>query len=217
MILNAGATLPSSMPDRDLLFDPFDEVEVRHRNLPHWRQEGKLYFVTWRQADSIPKEKREELRRERETFIKAYGDPATTDLSALLRERYNKLFHERIQRWLDAGSGSCVLRHPVAQQIMRDALHHFNGTRYQLGSFAIAGNHVHVLVAPIPGIELSEVLHSWKSFSANAINRALGRKGTLWQDESYDHLVRSEASLGRIMAYIHAHEDQGGFVERRTL
>ncbi|MCU0319918.1 MAG: transposase [Flavobacteriales bacterium] len=205
------------MPDRDLLFDPFDEVEVRHRNLPHWRQEGKLYFVTWRQADSIPKEKREELRRERETFIKAYGDPATTDLSALLRERYNKLFHERIQRWLDAGSGSCVLRHPVAQQIMRDALHHFNGTRYQLGSFAIAGNHVHVLVAPIPGIELSEVLHSWKSFSANAINRALGRKGTLWQDESYDHLVRSEASLGRIMAYIHAHEDQGGFVERRTL
>jgi REP element-mobilizing transposase RayT len=205
------------MPDRDLLFDPFEEVEVRHRNLPHWRQEGKLYFVTWRQADSIPKEKREELRRERDAFIKAYGDPATIDLSALLLKRYNKLFHERVQRWLDAGNGSCVLRHSDARRIMRDALHHFNGKRYDLGSFAIAGNHVHVLVVPSTGFELSEILHSWKSFTANAINRALGRKGVLWQDESYDHLVRSAASLERIMAYIHAHEDQGAYVERRKL
>ena len=82
-------------------------------------------------------------------------------------------------------------------------------------SFAIAGNHV--LVVPVAGIDLSEILHSWKSFTANAINRALGRKGVLWQDESHDHLVRSEASLARITAYIHAHEDQGAYVEKRKL
>ncbi len=203
------------MLDTDLLFDPFTEVEVRHRNMPHWRQEGKLYFVTWRQADSIAKEKREELRRARDAFIKAFGDPATTNLTGLLLKRFNQLFHERVQRWLDAGSGSCVLRHSEPRRIMRDALHHFNGERYELGSFAIAGNHVHVLVVPIAGIDLSEILHSWKSFTANAINRALGRKGVLWQDESYDHLVRSEASLARITTYIHAHEDQGAYVERR--
>ncbi len=205
------------MLDTSLLFDPFSEVKIRQRNMPHWRQEGKLYFVTWRQEDSIAKEKREELRRARETFIKAYGDPATTSLTALLQRRYDQLFHERVQRWLDAGSGSCVLRNPEARRIMRDALHHFHGTRYQLGSFAIAGNHVHVLVAPVVGFELSGILHSWKSFSANAINRTLGRKGALWQDESYDHLVRSEASLARITAYILAHEQQGAYVERRML
>ena len=88
-------------------------------------------------------------------------------------------------------------------------------TRYELGSFAIAGNHV--LVVPVAGIDLSEILHSWKSFTANAINRAQGRKGVLWQDESHDHLVRSEASLARITAYIHAHEDQGAYVEKRKL
>ena len=43
----------------------------------------------------------------------------------------------------------------------------------------------------------------------------LGRTGTLWQDESYDHLVRSEEALYRIEAYIHAHKDQGAYVERR--
>lgn len=205
------------MLDTSLLFDPFSEVEIRHRNMPHWRQSGKLYFVTWRQQDSIAKESRDELRRARELFIKAYGDPATTDLTAVLLERYNQLFNERIQRWLDAGFGSCVLRHPEARRIMRDTLLHFNGTRYQLGSFAIAANHVHVLVAPAVAFELSGIMHSWKSFSANAINRALGRKGTLWQDESYDHLVRSEASLARISGYILAHEKQGALVERRAL
>ena len=185
--------------------------------MPHWRQEGRLYFVTWKQQDSIAKEKRDELRRARESFIKAYGDPATTNLTALLLRRYDQLFNERVQRWLDAGSGSCILRNPEAKRIMRDTLLHFNGKRYQLGSFTIAGNHVHVLVAPALGFDLSGILHSWKSFSANAINRALGRTGTLWQDESYDHLVRSEASLARITAYILAHEKHGALVERKAL
>jgi REP element-mobilizing transposase RayT len=162
-------------------------------------------------------EKRDELRRARESFIKAYGDPAITNLTAVLLKRYNQLFHERVQRWLDAGSGTCVLRDPEARRIMRDTLLHFNGARYELGSFAIAANHVHVLVAPVAGFQLSGILHSWKSFSANAINRALERKGTLWQDESYDHLVRSETSLARITAYILDHEKQGALVERRVL
>jgi len=76
---------------------------------------------------------------------------------------------------------------------------------------------VHVLVAPFSGIELTGVLHSWKSYTAKAINKALGRSGTFWQDESYDHLVRSAASLHRIEAYIEAHTAQGAYVERRSL
>ena len=91
------------------------------------------------------------------------------------------------------------------------------GQRYTLGSFAIAGNHVHVLVAPLQGIDLSEVMHSWKSYTAKAINKALGRSGTLWKEESYDHLVRNEASLRRIERYIHAHVSQGAYVEQRRV
>lgn len=200
-----------------LLFDDHAEVDIRKRDLPHWRQEGKLYFVTWRQADSIPAEQREELRRDREHFIRLYGDPARQELPVELRRRYFELFNARVQKWLDAGAGTCVLRKPEARRIMHEALLHFAGVRYQLGSFAIAGNHVHVLVAPLPGIALSGVLHSWKSYTATAINKALGRSGTLWKEESYDHLVRSEASLFRISEYIHAHVGQGAYVERRHL
>lgn len=199
-----------------LFFEEHGGVDVHRRNLPHWRQEGKLYFVTWRQADSIPAEKRQLLIREREAFIRAHGDPAIAPLSPELMRRYHQLFNERVQRWIDAGYGSCLLRKPVAVHIVRTALHHFDGVRYLLGSFAVAGNHVHVLVVPMPGIKLSTVLHSWKSYTAKAINKAVGRSGTLWQDESYDHLVRSAASLHRIEEYIHAHGVHGAYVERRA-
>ncbi len=203
--------------DLDLLFDRFATVEIRKRSLPHWRQDGKLYFITWRQEDSVAHVKREQLIRERKAFIERYGDPSTTRFSTDVSRRYYRLFRERVQRWLDAGDGSCVLRELRPRLIVRDALHHFEGYRYRLGSFAIAGNHVHALVLPVAGIDLSKIIHSWKSFTANEINRALGRRGPLWAVESYDHLVRSKESLGRIQAYIHAHEDQGAYVERRQL
>ncbi len=100
---------------------------------------------------------------------------------------------------------------------MVDAFGHFNGLRYQLGSFAVAWNHVHVLVAPLPGIDISSVLHSWKSFTASAINKVVGRKGPLWMDESYDQLIRGMSHLGNVERYIAAHERQGAYVEQRPI
>jgi hypothetical protein len=47
----------------------------------------------------------------------------------------------------------------------------------------------------LPGIDLSEVMHSWKSYTAKAINKALGRSGTLWKEESHDHLVATGLRL----------------------
>ena len=38
-------------------------------------------------------------------------------------------------------------------------------------------------------ISLADVAHSWKSFTANLINKALNRSGTLWMDERFDHIV----------------------------
>ncbi len=126
---------------------------------------------------------------------------------------YWRLFARSMQKYLDAGYGSCVLRHPEATRIMTTALHHFNGTRYDLGSFAITANHVHVLVAPKPGIDLSEVQHAWKSFTANRINRVLGTTGRLWRPESYDRIIRNEGELARITAYILKHRKAGHYVE----
>lgn len=201
----------------DLYFDEYGDINATRRNLPHWQQAGKLYFVTWRLGDSLSQQVLAQLDTERSAWMKLHGNTLVRHLSPALREEWYNLFHRRVQRWLDAGYGSCVLKRAEALRIMIDALHFFEGQRYRLGSFAIAGNHVHVLVAPLTGIDLSDILHSWKSFTGNAINKAVGRQGRLWMDENFDRLVRDRVHLERVEAYIARHERHGAYVELRDL
>ncbi|MFP4204377.1 MAG: transposase [Opitutales bacterium] len=63
-------------------------------------------------------------------------------------------------------------------------------------------NHIHILIKPFAGQRLVDILHSWKSFTANAINKRMGRTGQLWQHESYDHIVRNESAMNAIRSYI---------------
>lgn len=189
----------------DPFFEEDGEVAKTRRNLPHWNQEGKLYFLTWRLADILPQQLLEEITADRDAWARRHGDRPLSEMALPLKNEWYRLFDRRVQNWLDAGHGSCALRRPEAQRIMVDALHHFHGQRYVLGSFAVAGNHVHVLVAPLPGFALSGVLHSWKSFTANKINHALDRTGRFWMDEYFDKLVRDQGHLDRIEDYIAAH------------
>jgi hypothetical protein len=49
-------------------------------------------------------------------------------------------------------------------------------------------------------ISLSEIMKAIKGVSAHAINRMLGCSGTVWQQQSFDHVLRSSESLdGRIV------------------
>jgi len=62
-------------------------------------------------------------------------------------------------------------------------------------------NHTHVVVTPSEGYELSKILHSWKSYTSNRINALIGRSGRLWQEESFDHVIRSEEHLVEFIDY----------------
>jgi putative transposase len=84
------------------------------------------------------------------------------------------------------------------------ALDHFHGTRVFTGDFVVMPNHVHILLTPIDGFELEDILHSIKSYTANEINRALGRAGRFWQRESYDHIVRDSEQLLSYRDYVAA-------------
>jgi putative transposase len=59
-------------------------------------------------------------------------------------------------------------------------------------------NHVHVLLTP--AVSLSKALGSLKAATAKRANLLLQRTGqAFWQDESYDHLVRSGDEFRRIV------------------
>ncbi|MBI5092588.1 MAG: transposase [Candidatus Hydrogenedentes bacterium] len=186
-------------------FDPDEPVGNMSGNLPHWRQTGTTYFVTFRLGDSIPQAKLEQWEREREEWLAAHSEPH----NARLREEFYVLFTERFQKWLDAGYGSCVLAQPGIKAMVEGALRFFDGARYTLGESIVMPNHVHVLVAPMAEYDVSGVLRSWKSFTSHEMNRKLGRAGTNWQKESFDHIVRSARQRQRIESYIRNNPKMG--------
>jgi REP element-mobilizing transposase RayT len=84
----------------------------------------------------------------------------------------------------------------------KDLPQHFG--RLTLDHFVVMPNHVHgILVLGDGSSPLSEVVRSFKTFSAHRVNLRRGSRGaSLWQRGFYDHVVRDEADLARIREYI---------------
>ena len=87
-------------------------------------------------------------------------------------------------------------------RIVSRALLHFDDKRYRLFTWCIMPNHVHVVGRLFPGVTLASTLHSWKSYTAKEAKSVLHLRGTFWQREYYDHLIRSEAEFDRANAYV---------------
>ncbi len=169
--------------------------------LPHWTREGAAYAVTFRLGDSLPQAVLKTWLAERQNIVRT-AEHMGRPLSEQEQQRLQKLHSERVETYLDAGHGECWLRQPAIAQLVADALRHFDGQRYRLHAWCIMPNHVHVIVEPLPGHALPALLHSWKSFTAKAANRLLGRTGEFWQTEYYDHLIRDEGDYAHALSYL---------------
>ncbi len=74
-------------------------------------------------------------------------------------------------------------------------------------------NHVHVVVQPLAHHSLSAILHSWKSYTANAINKRLNRTEPLWQVEYFDHLIRDQEDFEHCVEYTLRNPELAGLSE----
>ncbi len=186
----------------ETFFNPHNEVQIHQGNLPHWQQGSVWYFVTFRLADSIPSEVAEQIKAEREIWLKNNKKNEKGEYTKEQIKEYYRLFSDRIEQLLNNGSGSCILKNPEISKIVADALKHFNNQKYVLDEWVVMSNHVHILFKPLGENNLPDILHSWKSYTANEINKITGNKGQLWMHESYDHIVRNEKALQAIRNYI---------------
>ena len=179
---------------------PDKPVTVYWRHLPHWRQEGATYFVTYRLADSLPQARLQELRALKREWEHKYPMPRSQEqIEELSRETVR-----RAERWLDQGMGSCRLGDGRASQFVVDSMRHFDDERYEIGCYVTMPTHVHVVLRPFggPNASLEDVLQSWKSYTARRINKLFGHEGQLWQDESFDRIVRDGEHLWKCIQYI---------------
>ncbi|NLT71579.1 MAG: leucine--tRNA ligase [Verrucomicrobiaceae bacterium] len=176
-------------------------LEVRDgAKLPHWTQDGATYAVTFRLADSLAKSVLDAYRAEREELsaeVKRKGGKIRSEDASRLRQLYS----ERIESYLDSGKGECWLARPEIADRVAATLKHFDGDRYDLYAWCVMPNHVHVVLQPKGEHSLESILHSWKSYTGNEINKALQRSGEVWQAESYDHLIRDLDDLNANIAY----------------
>lgn len=204
------AHMTEPLASRIQVFDPHQSFDVLERRLPHLSQAGTISFITWRTWDSIPKHVLIGWLLERETWLKRHG--ITTNAIdwqqqlAALGSGAEHVFQQKISdRWndhLDNCYGACVLKQRRLSQIVVDSLQHFDGDRYDLTDFVVMPNHVHVLVAFPDESAMLAQCDSWKHFTATQINKALGCKGRFWQQDGFDHLVRSIEQFEHLRRYI---------------
>ncbi len=61
-------------------------------------------------------------------------------------------------------------------------------------------NHVHVLVQT--EVAIDQLSKQWNRVSSHDINKVLSRRGSVWQQEPFDHVVRSREQLLKCQKYI---------------
>jgi REP element-mobilizing transposase RayT len=153
--------------------------------LPHLDAAETIQFITFRLADSLP----------------AHVARGLLD---------DGRAHSKFEALLDAGHGDCWLaKHEIAS-VVEDALLHFDGTRYRVLAWCVMPNHVHVVIETMAGHGLSDVVRSWKTFTAVTANRRLGRSGTFWHRDYFDRYMRDEKHLEVTLDYVERNPVQAG-------
>lgn len=162
------------------------------RHLPHWQKAGSALFITWRLYGSIPASKLALIIKEKDT-----------------KTRFS-LFDNELDR---ASDGPTWLKDPTLAQLMVDALRYGETELdlYRLAAYVLMSNHVHILIWP--KARLSQITKSIKGYTARECNKLLDLTGEkFWQDESFDHAVRSEDQFYRIKRYIERNPVKAGLV-----
>jgi REP element-mobilizing transposase RayT len=187
-------------------FDPHGEVVIARRRLPHWRQIGVAYFITFRLADSVPQPLLRQWRDDELSGCDGIRRHGAQTNSANTKSDSSA----RMQEWLDAGMGACHMRRSDVRSQVELCLLQFDGKRYDIDAFVLMPNHVHALIKPALGYDRSTLLQGTKGVSANRCNKLLGCKSTFWMDESYDHIVRDAKEVAVFRNYIAGNPAKAG-------
>jgi REP element-mobilizing transposase RayT len=159
----------------------------RGRNLPHFDAGGYTQDITFRLADSLPKEALSRL----EDSLTEYG--VAKDIERT----------QRIHELLDQGCGSCILRESDCADLVANAIKFLDGDRYDLKAWVVMPNHVHLLAHFSEGKSMAKAMHSLKSYTAHELRKLHPEIFPIWQTEGFDRYIRNEAHLLRKIEYIH--------------
>jgi len=188
--------------------------------LPHLDSPNRTQHVTFHLADSLPRIEIKRIAAELE-----FVDPERRDVEK----------RKQLERLVDAGYGSCLLKHGDIADMVQSALLHFDGKRYQMFAWVVMPNHVHTLFQPIGSWTVSKIVASWKKFTARRFNEMLKaevrskanqeigvpRKFApsslpirVWHREYWDRFIRDETHFHAAKRYIEENPVKAGLTSR---
>ena len=179
------------------------------RHLPHWIPEETNVFVTWRLAGSLPPQAepisdRSSGRLGGQASPKHGSPTGKTNRAAI------------IPADLRAQSGPTWLQDPRVARVVVNALLYGETVRrlYQLRAWVVMPNHAHAIFQP--HTPMPAIMRCLKGRTSRVANRILGRTGTaFWQDESFDHWIRSGEELQNLIEYVENNPLKAGLVETK--
>jgi REP element-mobilizing transposase RayT len=88
-----------------------------------------------------------------------------------------------------------------------------NKGRFKLHAFVLMPDHLHLVLSPQGNLELSSIMHSLKSYTANILNQVLGKRGKIWQDGFYDYAIRDLRDMEEKVRYVWENPLRKGLVQ----
>ncbi len=185
------------------------KIEITRRNLPHIYISNSTYFITFRLKGTIPQLKLNELRNREEL---------KRDFQTNKKEQYTNYekYFEEYDKLLDSNKKIEYLKYPEIAEVVKQTLHYYDKKQYNLICYTIMPNHVHVVFQLLKKETqtgksvlhqaeektVSKIMQSIKGYSAREANRILNKKGSFWQSESYDHIIRDQEELEKTIKYV---------------
>jgi putative transposase len=200
-------------------------IEYQGTFLPHIMPLGSIFFVTFNLFDAIPNAQMIAMKAAHEQRKQAIHLSNKPDKAALLY-RESRFYFKQYDDALDKfHNGIKHLDNNELAQLVHNKIFEFEHIWYDVLAVCIMPNHVHVVFdfsiqikENIPITEenysqLDRVMKRIKGATGCECNRLLNRTGvSFWQRESYDHYVRNEKELHRIIRYVAQNPVKAGLV-----
>jgi len=201
---------------------------------PHYQFDDAIVFLTWRLAFTLPKhllqlfhELSQRPQREvQQTMHKpAYDrlsqvEEAGTSMLADNIYLYNKFLEYDLALAKHQHPGFSLNQSEIAH-ILKDALHSYEGSKYELHAYTIMSNHVHLLIrahkcGESTYYQIADIVKGIKRYTARAINQLLQKEGQVWDRFYFDRIIRDVKNYANVLNYILHNPVAAGLVQNEA-
>ncbi len=120
-----------------------------------------------------------------------------------------RITRRHLPHWTLTGSVYFVtfrlLQGSLTQEERKLILEHLRsgeGRYYDLAAATVMPEHVHLLIKPLADFSLSRIMKGIKGVSARRLDLLRRGSGSIWQDESWDRIMRDAAEFEEKLQYM---------------